>query len=400
MGSHPSHASHVARSSALLIARARVQRCCSPRRPTIAPDAVLRTHQVSLVRRAERARQRLAELESGRDYVAQQFKAAGLQPGGTSNEWFQPFQLIAGLTIGNGNTLSLSAKGRTVNFALGMSYYPLAAPSNEDPCKPSTDLHDLPLVFAGYGLAVPSVATTTTPHRCHRQGRPDLQPRAAGTGRQQPPERHASDAADHARREGRARAQPGRQDAAHRRRPVASRRRCATIALFGSDPDAENHRHSRAEGPARRDAAAHRCVAARCRRAPDRRRPRAPIARSSGREGRLRRVPREEPPHGAQRDWRPARQRSGSREGSHRDRRALRSRRAGRPLSVSPERTGEIHNGADDNASGTASIIEIARAAVADRSRFPRTLVFVAFAGEERGLLGSALYANEPRNAD
>jgi hypothetical protein len=65
-------------------------------------------------------------------------------------------------------------------------------------------------------------------------------------------------------------------------------------------------------------------------------------------------------------------------------------------LSVTPERTGEIHNGADDNASGTASIIEIARAAAADRPRFPRTLVFVAFAGEERGLLGSSYYASNP----
>ena len=58
--------------------------------------------------------------------------------------------------------------------------------------------------------------------------------------------------------------------------------------------------------------------------------------------------------------------------------------------------TGEIHNGADDNASGTASIIEIARAAMAQRERFPRTLIFVAFAGEERGLLGSAHYVGRP----
>jgi Zn-dependent M28 family amino/carboxypeptidase len=65
-------------------------------------------------------------------------------------------------------------------------------------------------------------------------------------------------------------------------------------------------------------------------------------------------------------------------------------------LSMSPERTGEIHNGADDNASGTASIIEIARVATEQRARFPRTLVFVAFAGEERGLLGSAYYAEHP----
>jgi Zn-dependent M28 family amino/carboxypeptidase len=41
-------------------------------------------------------------------------------------------------------------------------------------------------------------------------------------------------------------------------------------------------------------------------------------------------------------------------------------------------------------------VIEIARAAAVDRSRFPRSLVFVTFAGEERGLLGSASYANNP----
>ena len=63
---------------------------------------------------------------------------------------------------------------------------------------------------------------------------------------------------------------------------------------------------------------------------------------------------------------------------------------------MNPERAGEIHNGADDNASGTASIIEIARAAMSDRGRFPRTLIFVAFAGEERGLLGSAHYVAAP----
>jgi Zn-dependent M28 family amino/carboxypeptidase len=65
-------------------------------------------------------------------------------------------------------------------------------------------------------------------------------------------------------------------------------------------------------------------------------------------------------------------------------------------LSVTPERTGEIHNGADDNASGTSSVIEIARTAVAERSRFPRSVVFIAFAGEERGLLGSQHYVSDP----
>jgi Zn-dependent M28 family amino/carboxypeptidase len=65
-------------------------------------------------------------------------------------------------------------------------------------------------------------------------------------------------------------------------------------------------------------------------------------------------------------------------------------------LSVTPELTGQIHNGADDNASGTAAVMEIGREIVAQRARFPRTVVLIAFAGEERGLLGSAHYASAP----
>jgi hypothetical protein len=61
-------------------------------------------------------------------------------------------------------------------------------------------------------------------------------------------------------------------------------------------------------------------------------------------------------------------------------------------FSSAPEATGEVHNGADDNASGVAAVIEMARAAARSRSRFPRTLVFAAFAGEEIGLRGSTEY--------
>jgi Zn-dependent M28 family amino/carboxypeptidase len=67
----------------------------------------------------------------------------------------------------------------------------------------------------------------------------------------------------------------------------------------------------------------------------------------------------------------PARAREAIVIGAHYDHVGLGGR-----LSVTPERAGEIHNGADDNASGTASVIEMARAAVADRARFPRTLIF------------------------
>lgn len=50
---------------------------------------------------------------------------------------------------------------------------------------------------------------------------------------------------------------------------------------------------------------------------------------------------------------------------------------------------GKIHNGADDNASGTAAILEIARAFQASGETPRRRIVFAWFDGEERGLLGS-----------
>jgi hypothetical protein len=55
-----------------------------------------------------------------------------------------------------------------------------------------------------------------------------------------------------------------------------------------------------------------------------------------------------------------------------------------------------IFNGANDNASGTATLLEIAEAFAQARPRPRRTLVFVAFFGEELGLLGSRYYTSRP----
>lgn len=54
-----------------------------------------------------------------------------------------------------------------------------------------------------------------------------------------------------------------------------------------------------------------------------------------------------------------------------------------------------IHNGADDNGSGTTVLLEVARQIVA-KGNPPRRIVFIAFTGEERGLVGSARYVREP----
>lgn len=56
----------------------------------------------------------------------------------------------------------------------------------------------------------------------------------------------------------------------------------------------------------------------------------------------------------------------------------------------------DIHNGADDNASGTAMVLEMARRLSHRVEPLPRRVVFMAFSGEERGLLGSRHYVDHP----
>ena len=55
-----------------------------------------------------------------------------------------------------------------------------------------------------------------------------------------------------------------------------------------------------------------------------------------------------------------------------------------------------IFNGANDDGSGTASVIEIASALSTLKPRPRRSLVFVAFYGEEHGLVGSRYYVEHP----
>ena len=55
----------------------------------------------------------------------------------------------------------------------------------------------------------------------------------------------------------------------------------------------------------------------------------------------------------------------------------------------------EIHHGADDNASGVAAMLELARQFAKSKNN-KRTLIFIAFGGEEEGLLGSKFYVNNP----
>lgn len=59
---------------------------------------------------------------------------------------------------------------------------------------------------------------------------------------------------------------------------------------------------------------------------------------------------------------------------------------------------GWVWNGADDNGSGTVGVMTIAKACMATGEKPEKTIVFAAWTGEEKGLLGSKYYADHPYN--
>ncbi len=63
--------------------------------------------------------------------------------------------------------------------------------------------------------------------------------------------------------------------------------------------------------------------------------------------------------------------------------------------SLAPSQIGQIHPGADDNASGSAGVLELARMLAPQRGQLKRSILFMNFAGEELGLLGSAEWVKE-----
>ena len=64
--------------------------------------------------------------------------------------------------------------------------------------------------------------------------------------------------------------------------------------------------------------------------------------------------------------------------------------------SLAPSQIGQIHPGADDNASGTAGVLELARLLAPQRGQLKRSILFMNFSGEELGLLGSAEWVKDP----
>ena len=186
---------------------------------------------------SSRARQRLPGARTAGDYIARAVQGRRAAAG-RHRRMVPAVPADRRADVGQENTLSIESSRRTVNLALGTSYYPLWRTGERGSPKSVNRPARLPLVFAGYGLAVPERLRRLRAHRRHRQGRPHLQPRAAGARRQQPPERHTADAADHAI----AKAALARSKGAKLCSSSATRHTASTThrTRCSSDPDAED----------------------------------------------------------------------------------------------------------------------------------------------------------------
>lgn len=335
-------------------------------------------------------------LDRAGDYIAAQWKAAGLQPGGKNGSWFQPFELVTSLSVGEGNTLTVRSGGQSIAFALGQTYFPLSATANDSTREASANAQALPLIFAGYGISASSL-------NYDDYAGIDVTGKAVLVFTHEPQEHDAASRFN------------GREFTANATllsKAMTARTRGAKLLLIVSDPT-----HDRDEAPYQgfiKDPQAEDYGIPVLRVQRDRIEPLLAawkldmLAKEIDSAG----APRSRALAGAAADYvehlaktrrtvrnvigvlpgsNPARKNEAIVLGAHYDHLGLGGRH-----SMNPNLAGQIHNGADDNASGTAALIEIARAAAANHARFQRSVIFVAFAGEELGLLGSAQYVNSP----
>src|ERR1041384_3250260 len=91
-------------------------------------------------------------LEKAADYIAEHFRASGLEPAGDNGTFFQRFELVAGLSLDSGNGVTLKTPRRTVSLEIGRDYELLSTSSGAPDEPPS-----LPVVFAGYGISASSM---------------------------------------------------------------------------------------------------------------------------------------------------------------------------------------------------------------------------------------------------
>lgn len=78
-------------------------------------------------------------------YIASQFESVGLSPAGTQGTFYQPFDFIAGRRLGENNSLVING----ISFQADKDYYPLAYSANAEAAAP--------LIHAGFGITAPDL---------------------------------------------------------------------------------------------------------------------------------------------------------------------------------------------------------------------------------------------------
>jgi hypothetical protein len=333
-------------------------------------------------------------LDRAAQYIADQLRMAGVQPA-MNGSWFQPFQIVTGLEVREGNKLTIAGKERATTFQLGRTYLPLSVVT--DAAASSASEASLPLVFAGYGISSP------TANYDDYEGL-DVRGKAVVIFMHEPQENDGKSPFD-----GRA----FTQHASLMQKAMVARAQGARVLLLVIDPSHEAD--SANYGGWLRDPQADDYGIAVLR--VERAQLQQALGASLDLEATARAIdgdlkPRSRPLPGVsvdsierfakvRREVRnvvgtiagadPSLAREAVVVGAHYDHLGLGGRH-----SMAPESTGQVHNGADDNASGTAALLEIAHALGGAAAKPARTVVFAAFAGEELGLLGSTWYVEHP----
>jgi hypothetical protein len=331
-------------------------------------------------------------LESAAEYIAAKFREAGLEPAGDGGTFFQGFEMTTGMAVEPGNSVTLRSGRGAVRFEVGRDYQ-IVSTSGDQAAATET----LPVVFAGYGISAPGLqyddyagldalgkAVLVFTHEPQEND-----PKSAFEGQTNTLHASVMRKVEVARKNG-AKAILVVDDMNHRPAPDRFRRWLREpqaedygIPVFFLSRDMVQRALGNRLNLDRTSSEIDRDFAPKSRPLEDM------TVSALGRTSRVRRPVRNV--IGTLKGSDPSMQDEVIVVGAHYDHLG----RSGR-FSMSQNTSGQIHYGADDNASGTAAIIEMAKAAVEARKDFRRSIVFMTFAGEEHGLLGSSHYVNHP----
>ncbi len=332
------------------------------------------------------------ELDQAAAYIADRFREAGLEPAGDKGAYLQRFPMTTGVKLTGKNSLAFRGAGGDRRLRLKKDFVPISFSA--------TGAFDAPLVFAGYGITAPEF------HYDDYQGL-DVKDKIVVVLRHEPQEDEEKSVF------------AGKEHTTHAaiiNKAINARNRGAAGMILVNDTGA--HPGKKDEliqfgslfGPAEMKFAALHVKAAKVddwlrpssktldglRRAIDKDLsnqsfaldPSLRVALSVGIERTQREVANVA---GLLRGRDPNLRDEAIVIGAHYDHLGL-----GGGNSLAPSKTGKIHYGADDNASGTSGLLELAAGLARRRSEFERSILFIAFAGEEAGLLGSNFYTQHP----